>query len=157
MCLVDFMHIGQKKQIICVNFQIHHNRFQWMWQSIYGPPEDFNRLFWIKGEKLIEPRLGFYSNWDADNDQPDNLLGKENFLAICNKPNKKWSDEDVHKRLPYLIEYNGIAPNPARIVQVNALNGGIRVIFSVPLFDGGSPIHTCRVSAHPEKMYENRY
>eukprot|EP01083_Nonionella_stella_P015967 44651_1 len=130
----------------------NHRPHEWLWQSVYGPVQEMEKLFYVKG-RPNDKRLGLYSNWNTQYQQPDNLLGEQHHLTICSTHHKTWFDESFHQRFRYLVEYKQMKPrNAPRILQLIGLDAGIKLSFSEPLHDGGSRIINCRVALHPIKI-----
>ena len=123
---------------------------EWLWKSVYGPKHEMERLFFVRG-RPNNKRLKLYSNWDTLNDEPNNLLSTQHHLAVCGQNSRtKWSDQSSHSRFRFLVEYAQSKPLTApRILQLLALNGGIKILFSEPLNDGGAKVTQCRVGIHP--------
>lgn len=125
---------------------------EWLWKSQFGPYQDIDSLFFVL-DRPVDERLGLYANWDLAYQEPDNLLGEQHHLAVCTEHNKTWADESRHSRYRFLTEYNQSEPlNAPRVLAMEGIDGGVYVLFSEPLHDGGSPIIACQVSIHPIEL-----
>ncbi len=103
--------------------------------------------------RVADPRLGWYHNFDKERGEPDNARGREHYLAVCTPVTKMWADQNADKRFKYLVEYPARKPDAPILSRAEPMDGGLIVYYGAPIFDGGSPITHCYVAIYPIKLY----